>query len=55
MYQVFDFYKNPFGERIFANESYEECVNFCKMYNEECDGECELHIYELKSKMKFEN
>ena len=44
MYSVYDYYENPFGERIFVNESYEECVNFCKIYNEECDGECKLQI-----------
>ena len=44
MYIVVDFYENPFGDRIYVNDSEEDCKEFCRMYEEDTDGECKLEI-----------
>lgn len=44
MYSIFDYYENPFGERIFVNESYNECLAFFEEWLEDTDCECDLTI-----------
>ena len=44
MYDVVDFYENPFGERIYISHELDDARCFAKMWAEETDGECSLVI-----------
>ena len=44
MYDVVDFYENPFGERIYISHELDDARCFAKMWAEETDGECRIVI-----------
>ena len=43
-YFVFDFFENPFGELIYIAHGKDDLKTFCKMYEEDTDGECRIKI-----------
>lgn len=44
MYEVKDYYENPFGETVYVADSIEDAVDFCQEYDEDTDGENNLII-----------
>lgn len=54
MYSVFDYYENPFGDRIFVNKDYKECFKFLAEFIKETDGECKLVIKDENGKTEYE-
>lgn len=44
MYKVLDFYEEIFGETVYVADRLQDCYEFCSMFAEETDGECNLII-----------
>lgn len=54
MFEVRDYYENPFGEAVYVTDDIEDAYDFCGQYEYDTDGECDLIIKCTVTGMKIE-